>query len=125
MSDIGKIGWIDLTIDDGTGLAEFYKNVIGWDLSSVSQGDYDDYCVHPPGDKNPVAGICHRRGPNESMPTQWMMYVTVANLVQSMAACEAGGGKVIIRDRDMGSYGRLSIIEDPAGAVCGIMQPAE
>ena len=31
----------------------------------------------------------------------------------------------IVRDRDMGSYGRMSVIQDPAGAVLAIMQPAE
>lgn len=53
-----------------------------------------------------------------------MMYVTVDDLEQSMRQCEEQGGEVIIRSRDMGSFGRMSIIPDPAGAHCAIVQSA-
>lgn len=122
-SEVGKLAWIDLTVPKGTEICEFYKAVVGWDSSPVNVGDYDDYCVHPPGDDEPVAGICHRRGSNETMPAQWMVYITVADLDQSMESCEQRGGKVLVRARDMGSYGRMSVIQDPAGAVCALMQP--
>ena len=61
--------------------------------------------------------------PTKTMPAQWMVYITVADLDQSMESCEERGGKVLVRDRDMGSYGRMSVIQDPAGAVCALMQP--
>ena len=124
MSDeTGKIGWLDLTVENATEICDFYKSVVGWEISDVSQGDYNDYCVHPPGDKNPVGGICHKRGPNSELPSQWLMYVTVSDLDASMTACTERGGKVLIRDRDMGSYGRMGVIQDPAGAVIAILQP--
>ena len=123
--EVGKIGWIDLTIDDADAVRDFYKAVVGWEVSAFSLGDYDDYCVAPPADaENPVAGICHRRGPNANVPSQWLMYVTVANLKESMAAAESNGGKVICPERDMGSHGTMCVVQDPAGAVCAIIQPA-
>ncbi len=30
--NIGKIGWIDMTVDDATGLRDFYQKVIGWNV---------------------------------------------------------------------------------------------
>ena len=121
-NDLGKIGWHDLTVENAEEVRDFYRAVVGWDTTAASQGDYEDYCIHPPGDENPVGGICHKRGPNSNLPSQWLMYVTVADLDASIAASEQHGGKVIVRDRDMGSYGRMGVIEDPAGAVIAILQ---
>ena len=122
-SKYGEIGWIDLTVADAAEVKSFYAAVVGWEMSEVPVADYCDYCVHPTAEADPIAGICHQRGANAEMPSQWLMYVTVEDLQQSMQQCEALGGKVLVRDRDLGSHGRLSVIEDPAGAVCGLVQP--
>lgn len=40
MSDgIGKIGWIDITVDDATGLRNFYEKVVGWKVEDTAIGD--------------------------------------------------------------------------------------
>ena len=38
MSDVGKIGWIDITVDDAEGLRDFYANVVGWKPVKVDIG---------------------------------------------------------------------------------------
>ena len=42
-----------------------YMSVVGWQKQSfdMSDGDetYQDYCMLPPGEETPVAGICNRR----------------------------------------------------------------
>ncbi|MEL6107825.1 MAG: hypothetical protein AAFU85_17510, partial [Planctomycetota bacterium] len=91
-----------------------------WDGRTIPS---DDYCVHPPGDESPAAGICHARGPNAGLPAQWLMYVIVGDVEASVASCERLGGKVLVANRDMGSYGTLAIIQDPAGATLALMQP--
>ncbi len=48
---VGIIGWIDLTVKDADRLKDFYKEVGGWDTSSVSIGDYNDFNVSPPARK--------------------------------------------------------------------------
>jgi len=127
--DVGKIGWLDLTVDDATGIKDFYAAVMGWEVSEVSVDDYQDYCVAPRSSDGvasaPVAGICHRRGANSDIPPQWLIYVTVENLDESIAQCERFGGSTVTKVRDMGSYGRMCIIRDPAGAVSAIIEPPE
>ena len=86
-------------------------------------GDYADYCMHPTGDAKPVAGICHARGPNADLPPQWLIYITVSDLDQSVQRCRDTGGKVLREPRSMGSYGRLAVIQDPAGAVAALLEP--
>jgi predicted enzyme related to lactoylglutathione lyase len=123
MNKTGVVGWFDLTIDDAENVKAFYESVVGWESSGTDMGGYYDYCMSPPGSSEPVAGICHRRGPNESIPPQWLIYVNVEDLDASIKKCEELGGKIVSGPRDMGSFGRMCVIEDPAGAVCAIIQP--
>ncbi len=120
----GTIGWIDLTVGDATRMRDFYAQVVGWSHSPVDMGGYNDFCMNPPGSETPAAGICHARGTNADLPPQWLIYITVADLDRSMARCVEGGGKVLSGPRDMGSYGRSCVIQDPAGAVATLIQPA-
>lgn len=125
MDKTGTIGWIDITVDDASGLKDFYEQVVGWKTEAVSLGDYDDYNVSPPQQGEAIAGICNKRGFNAGVPSSWMIYINVNNLDESLAATEAGGGKIIRPDTSMGSMGRYAIIEDPAGAVCALFEPKE
>ncbi|HMV99748.1 MAG TPA: VOC family protein [Acidobacteriota bacterium] len=119
--ELGKIGWIDLTIEDADGVRDFYKSVVGWETSDISMGDYNDYCMHPPGSA-PVAGVCHARGTNVGLPAQWLIYITVADLEQSIARCVELGGAVLVAPKSAGEHGKYCVIRDPAGAVCGLFQ---
>ena len=123
MSDNGKIGWIDLTCENATAVKDFYSQVTGWASTSVPVADYEDYCVHPSADADPVAGICHQRGANAEIPSQWMIYINVADLQASMDKCRELGGEIVCPARDMGGYGTMCIIKDPAGAVAALIQP--
>lgn len=123
-SEVGKIGWIDLTVDNAEKVKDFYAAVVGWEVSEFPVADYHDYCVSPSGG-DAVAGICHKQGVNAEIPSQWLMYVTVANLEQSIEQCKANGGDVLTEPRDMGGYGVMSVIRDPAGAVCAIIESAK
>ena len=119
---VGSIGWSDLTVEDATGVNEFYKKVVGWQDEAVAVDDHEDYVIKS-GDGEAIAGICHARGQNANMPAQWLIYIAVADLEKSMAACESSGGKILVPRRDMGGYGVMCVIEDPAGAVAALIQP--
>ena len=49
---------------------------------------------------------------------------TVENVDTSAARCVELGGKVLIEPKGMGGYGRFCVIQDPAGAVAALFQPA-
>jgi len=119
----GKIGWIDLTIPNAENVKDFYAEVVGWKPEPVSMGDYNDYNMTANGE--PKAGVCHKTGPNQDIPSQWMIYINVPDLDKSVAAVEQGGGKLLTEIKSMGAYGRTCYIEDPAGAVCALFEPAQ
>jgi len=119
----GSIGWIDLTVPDGKRLRDFYSAVAGWRPAPVDMGGYSDYTMTPPKTKKPVAGVCHKRGVNAGMPSAWMIYIIVPDLSASLKKCRKLGGKVLIRPKKI-SGACHAVIEDPAGAVCALYQPA-
>ncbi len=121
---IGTIGWIDLTVRDAGRLRDFYSDVVGWSAVPVDMGGYEDYTMVPAHSSDPAAGICHARGPNASLPSQWLIYIVVGDLEQSLAAVIRGGGRVLVEPKELGPMGRYAVIEDPAGAVCALYQAA-
>ena len=117
--NIGNIEWQDLTIVDAKQVGSFYSQVVGWQIEPVSMGDYDDYNVNnASGDT--VAGVCHARGYNQTMPAQWLLYVRVADVEVSAAKTVELGGKVIVPCKAMGKD-QMCVIEDPAGAVIALV----
>lgn len=120
---VGQVGWFDLTVPDAERLRAFYEKVVGWTAEPIEMDGYSDYCMKPAGAEAPVSGICHARGTNSALPPQWILYITVANLDESLRSCAAAGGQVIGPARDAGS-GKFAVIRDPAGAVCALYEAA-
>ena len=118
----GKIGWIDMTVADADGVRDFYKAVVGWNVEDTSMGDYSDYTMMSPDDGDAIAGICHARGANTGLPGGWLIYITVADVTASAAACVANGGKVIVEPGGLAG-GQFCVIEDPSGATAALYQP--
>ena len=118
----GKIGWIDITVDDANGLRDFYADVVGLVPDAVSMGEYDDFNMTMPASGEPVCGICHARGSNRDLPGGWMVYFVVDDVDASAAACTAKGGNVLVEPRGLAG-GRFCVIEDPSGATAALYQP--
>ncbi len=123
MSDVGKIGWLDLTVEDAESVKSFYQAVAGWQPQAVAMDGYSDFnmCV----DDEPVAGICHARGGNAGIPARWMMYVTVTDIEAAMQQAEQRDGKIIHRISNSDGNTTMAYVEDPAGAVFALYQSSD
>ena len=123
-SPVGAVTWFDLTVEKADEIRDFYSAVIGWKASHVTMGDYEDYSMNSPGSGDPMAGVCYARGGNEHLPPVWMIYVNVADIEASTEQTVALGGKLLGDIRSMSGHGRYCAIEDPAGAVMTLFEPA-
>jgi predicted enzyme related to lactoylglutathione lyase len=121
--EIGSITWTDLTVPNAGKVKDFYSKVVGWESAPVSMGDYNDFNMNAPESGRTKAGICHKRGGNSELPAQWLIYITVKSVDESANLCSENGGKVLVEPKEMSSYGRYCVIEDPAGAVCTLFEP--
>lgn len=121
MSEAGKIGWIDITVDDAEGLGGFYSTVVGRKPQGVNMREYPDFNMTKPETGTPVAGIYHAKGGNAELPRQTLIYTVVADAEASAAACAANFGKVLVGPKDMGGS-KYAVIEDPSDAVAALCQ---
>ena len=121
-SKVGTIGWTDLTVSNAEEIRKFYSEVVGWTSDPVDMGDYNDFNMNAPATNDAIAGICHARGGNAELPAQWIVYITVENLDDSVRRCQELGGKILAGPKNAGG-GRYCVIQDPAGAVAALYQP--
>lgn len=112
---IGKVLWHDLTVNHAENISDFYQQVVGWEKEEFSMGEYNDFIIKDPTEKEVIAGICHARGLNKNLPAQWLMYIQVENLDESLENCKKLGGQVLGEKRKM-AEGFYCLIQDPAGA---------
>lgn len=122
-SKLGQIVWADLTVENSTDLKDFYKEVIGWDVHNVTMKDgeeeYHDYAMMS-SPENATGGVCTKRGVNKGIPSQWIIYISVENVAESLAKALEMGGKSIHEIKNKEGNLQFAIVEDPAGAVFGL-----
>lgn len=113
----GDMAWMDLTVPNAEQVKDFYQQVIGWEVEEVSMGDYNDYSMNSPINKEAVTGICHAKGENADIPASWMPYFIVEDLDASIKIVEKQGGEVLTSIKSMGNTDTYVFIKDPAGAM--------
>lgn len=124
-TEIGALAWFDLTVPNAKQVSDFYSDVVGWQSSPVSMGEYDDYSMQTPDSKTDVAGVCHAQGVNQGLPAQWLMYIKVADLDTSLAQVAKLGGSVLTPVKPLSDSSQYAVIQDPSGAVCAIYAEQE
>ena len=121
---VGCISWLDLTVSDASATRDFYRQVVGWSVQDVDMEDaserYADYNMLA-SDGNPVAGVCHARGVNLGLPPNWMIYLPVGDLTESLRRVREGGGKVIKAARGTDGEYAYAAIQDPVGAFLALV----
>ena len=123
-AETGSISWTDLTVDNAEEVRDFYSRVVGWKSDAVEMDGYSDFSMNAPQSGTCVAGICHARGSNARLPAQWLVYINVADLDESIVRCAELGGEVLVGPKEMGSQGRYCVIRDPGGAVAALFEPS-
>jgi uncharacterized protein len=121
VKEIGEILWVDLTIPNAEEVRDFYLSVTGWEASEFKMGDYNDYVITTPDNKQTVAGICHARGTNAALPPHWLIYIKVRSLEASLDAARRKGGEILAGPKEFGAA-RFCVLRDPAGAVFAIVE---
>jgi uncharacterized protein len=117
----GGFCWNELLTSDEAAATKFYTAVFGWQT-----GEYPGAGVKYTLWKNKgkdIGGLMKR--PMESIPPQWMAYVTVADADATAKKVTEAGGKVMTPPFDVPTVGRIAVLQDPQGASLGIIKPAK
>lgn len=122
---VGRIVWLDLTVPDASSACDFYGSVVGWSTEEVemeASGErYSDYALCTL-DGTSVAGICHARGVNASVPPVWLIYLPVGDLQESLERVVAEGGEVVRATARTNGEPDHALIRDPVGVYLALAQ---
>ena len=123
----GKVWWNELNTRDVEGAKAYYGATLGWSFDAMPMADTGgEYVVAKLGDQM-VAGIFDIAAmPGmDDVPPHWFTYFAVDDVDAAAAATEAAGGQVQRPPWDIEGVGRIAIIQDPTGAMMGLMTPSD
>ncbi len=127
MPDNATFYWNELMTSEVDEAKEFYQKIFGWVAEDMPMPDGKTYTVMKL-DGKPVGGMMSNDevetlDEDLDVPSHWMAYVQVADVDAIVAKVVSSGGDVLQPAFDVPGVGRIAIIEDPTGAVIGIIKP--
>lgn len=126
MSDThGKVWWTELMTRDLEAAQKYYGDTCGWSFESMEMPDQGGTYVLALLDGKPTAGMMDMTGmPGmNGVPPHWFSYFAVDDVDRAASDTAAAGGRVQREPWDIPGTGRIAILEDPTGAMMGLMTP--
>ena len=102
--------WVELATTDQQAGVAFYRALLGWDVNEIPmEWPGDVYAMFMLRGKE-VAAAASQQPPERQagVPPHWNMYVTVANVDESVKRAEGLGGKVLAPAFDVMDAGRMA-----------------
>ncbi|MEM0979858.1 MAG: VOC family protein [Cyanobacteria bacterium P01_H01_bin.58] len=122
--EAGTFCWVDLATTDAESAKKFYGELFNWTATDVPAGEAGTYTMLEKDGKN----VCALYQMSEAMQQQtphpyWLSYVSVQDVDASTAKAKTLGGQVLQPPCDVMESGRMSLLQDPTGAVFALWQP--
>jgi len=119
----GVFSWNELLTKDVEAARKFYTEVLGWTGEDMTMQDGSVYTVFKIGDQQ-VAGMMKLPEQAEQMgaPSYWGAYISVDDVDAIVAKVTSLGGTVIVPAMEVEGVGRFATLQDPTGAIFGILK---
>lgn len=117
----GKFVWWDLMTYDIPSVKIFYSELFGWTYLDVGESDNDYTVVLQDG--KPIAGMFKLRDvdPKQGF-SQWISYLSVADMNQSINYVKANGGKIYREPFELPNRGAIAFIFDSQQAIIALVK---
>lgn len=116
----GTVCWADLSTSDVETASKFYTALFGWEISG---GDDPSGYLHIKNGPEFIGGVPPAAMRNPQAPPHWMLYFFVSDCDASTAKAEQLGARPLMPSRTVEHVGRMSIVNDPQGALFALFQP--
>lgn len=117
----GKFSWCELLTTDTESSKAFYGKLFNWELEPAPNAPPGvDYTIAKCNGQ-PIAGMMALPDDAQGVPPHWGSYITVADVNASVKFAVELGGTVLVPPQDIPLVGSFSVIQDPQGAVFGII----
>ena len=119
----GAFCWIELATTDQNAAKNFYGQLFGWGVHDFPMGPNDFYSMFQREGRD-ICAACTMRAEQRSqgVPPHWMIYVAVESADAAANRAAPLGGKVLAPAFDVFDAGRMSVLQDPTGAVFSVWQ---
>lgn len=114
----GVFVWDELMTTDVEGAKAFYGDVLGWSFRDEDMGGMT-YTVVQAGESQ-IAGLM-ARPEGVDLPPFWKAYIKVNDADAAVAKAKELGASVMVEPTDIPDVGRFAVLQDPVGAVFGIL----
>jgi predicted enzyme related to lactoylglutathione lyase len=98
----------------------FYAKLFDWKLSDVPDMGYT---MLDAGKGGTGGGMMVKQ--MAEAPSQWLPYVEVASVTQTIAKAVKGGAQIIVPFMAIGAMGAIGVFVDPDGATLGVWERAK
>jgi predicted enzyme related to lactoylglutathione lyase len=113
----GSFCWMELGTTDQAAAKQFYSSLFGWSADDFPMGAAGDYTVFQLKGRDCAAAYTLRKDQQDhGVPPHWMVYIAVANADESTMHAIKLGATVMAGPFDVTDKGRMSVVQDPAGA---------
>src|SRR5262245_51028989 len=120
----GTFSWPELATTDQKGGTAFYRDLFGWIVNDMPMGPDEVYSMFEM--RGAPVGAAYTMRPEERQhgaPPHWNSYVTVPSADDATKRAQELGGKVFAPPFDVMDVGRMSVLQDPTGAVFQVWEP--
>jgi len=115
----GRVVWVDLLTGDLDGAKAFYGGMFGWTFESVP--GIDDYIlIRADGER--MGGILEVDSKEHDNVSQWLSYISVADVDVAVDFYESNGGELHHGPIDIPGRGRAALVTDPQGAYVALLR---
>jgi hypothetical protein len=119
----GSFCWIELATTDQAAAKTFYSSLFGWAPNDFPMGPDDLYTIFKLEDRDAAAGYTLRQNDRAAgVPPHWMLYIQVESADDAAASAEKLGAKILAPPFDVMTVGRMSVVQDPTGAIFAAWQ---
>jgi predicted enzyme related to lactoylglutathione lyase len=122
----GSFCWIELATTDQNAAKKFYTSLFGWAVDDFPMGPGASYSIFRLQGCDAAAAYTIRPEQRSAgVPPHWMIYIAVDSADATAKRAAEFGGKVLAPPFDVGTFGRMAVIQDPTGATFALWQPKE
>ena len=120
----GSFSWVELSTIDQKAAVAFYRALLGWGVTDDPMGPGDVYSTFTLRGRAVAAAYTMRPDERQAgAPPHWNLYVNVDSADDTVARARQLGATVLAPPFDVMDFGRMAVLQDPAGAAFALWQP--
>lgn len=119
----GSFCWIELATTDQRAGKQFYSDLLGWTGTDFPMGPAEVYTVFQLQGLDTGGCLTLRKEQlAQGVPPNWLLYAAVEDADAKAAKAKELGATILMPAFDVMELGRMSVIQDPTGAVFALWQ---